>query len=242
MRAVVFDGPGRVGWPRSPIRACEAPGDAIVRVTPDGDLRLRPAFPPREGADRARRRDRARGGGRGGGGRRAGSGGSGRATASSPRSTSRAARAGSAHAARRRSARTSGTWAPGAFGGGLPGAQAEHVRVPVADVNLLEIPDEVDDERALFVGDVAHDGAVRGRRSHRSNPATTVAVVGVGSRRVLRDPGGPEPRGATRVRGRSGAGPARACRRRRRRAGRRRRGARGDGAGASERATGARTW
>ena len=33
----------------------------------------------------------------------------------------------------------------GPFGGDLPGAQAERVRVPFADTNLLAIPDAVDD-------------------------------------------------------------------------------------------------
>ncbi len=46
----------------------------------------------------------------------------------------------------------------GAFGGGLPGAQADLVRVPTADVNLLPVPDGIDDERALFVGDVLTTG------------------------------------------------------------------------------------
>lgn len=38
--------------------------------------------------------------------------------------------------------------------GGFAGGQAEYVRVPLADVNLLEIPDDVADERALFLSDV----------------------------------------------------------------------------------------
>src|SRR5207302_11235013 len=42
----------------------------------------------------------------------------------------------------------------GPFGGSLGGTQAELVRVPYADVNLLAIPDDMDDERALFVGDI----------------------------------------------------------------------------------------
>ena len=46
----------------------------------------------------------------------------------------------------------------GDYGGGLAGTQAEAVRVPLADANLLRIPDDVDDERALFAGDVATTG------------------------------------------------------------------------------------
>ncbi|KAJ0404580.1 hypothetical protein ATCC90586_004876 [Pythium insidiosum] len=37
--------------------------------------------------------------------------------------------------------------------GNLPGSQAEFVRVPFADVNLCAIPDDVPDEKALYVSD-----------------------------------------------------------------------------------------
>jgi threonine dehydrogenase-like Zn-dependent dehydrogenase len=67
----------------------------------------------------------------------------------------------------------------GAFGGGLAGAQAERVRVPVADVNLLGVPDEVDDERALFVGDVLTT-AVYATAIAEISAEDTVAIVGVG--------------------------------------------------------------
>jgi len=67
----------------------------------------------------------------------------------------------------------------GIFGGGLGGAQAERVRVPCADTNLLAVPDDVDDERALFLGDVLTTGyygaALSGIRD-----ADVVAVVGAG--------------------------------------------------------------
>ncbi|MFB3738007.1 MAG: alcohol dehydrogenase catalytic domain-containing protein [Candidatus Velamenicoccus archaeovorus] len=67
----------------------------------------------------------------------------------------------------------------GLFGGELGGAQAELVRVPRADVNLLRLPDELDDERAVFLGDVLttgyHGAAVAG-----IEPGDTVAVVGAG--------------------------------------------------------------
>jgi threonine dehydrogenase-like Zn-dependent dehydrogenase len=33
------------------------------------------------------------------------------------------------------------------FTGGFAGGQAEYVRVPLADVNLLEIPDDIPDEK-----------------------------------------------------------------------------------------------
>jgi 2-desacetyl-2-hydroxyethyl bacteriochlorophyllide A dehydrogenase len=67
----------------------------------------------------------------------------------------------------------------GPFGGDLPGAQAERVRVPFADTNLLAIPDEVDDERALFVGDVLTTG-VYGASLAAVTPEETAAVVGLG--------------------------------------------------------------
>ena len=67
----------------------------------------------------------------------------------------------------------------GLFGGSLPGTQAELVRVPVADVNLLPIPDDVDDERAVFVGDVLttafYAASIAG-----IGPTSTVAIVGAG--------------------------------------------------------------
>jgi threonine dehydrogenase-like Zn-dependent dehydrogenase len=40
------------------------------------------------------------------------------------------------------------------FTGGFPGGQAEYVRVPFGNVNLLPIPDDVSDERALYLSDV----------------------------------------------------------------------------------------
>ena len=40
------------------------------------------------------------------------------------------------------------------FTGGFAGGQAEYVRVPYGDVNLLQIPADVPDEKALYVSDV----------------------------------------------------------------------------------------
>ena len=67
----------------------------------------------------------------------------------------------------------------GAFGGGLPGAQAEFVRIPAADVNLLRVPDGVDDEHALFVGDVLTTGVYAAAISE-IEPDDVVAVIGSG--------------------------------------------------------------
>ena len=67
----------------------------------------------------------------------------------------------------------------GAAAGDLRGTQAEAVRVPRADYNLLAVPDDVDDERALFVGDVLTTGyygvALAGVEAGEG-----VAVVGCG--------------------------------------------------------------
>lgn len=67
----------------------------------------------------------------------------------------------------------------GIFGGGLGGAQAELVRVPAADVNLLAVPSGVADERALFAGDVLTTGFHAAARAD-IRPGETVAVVGAG--------------------------------------------------------------
>ena len=67
----------------------------------------------------------------------------------------------------------------GIFGGDLGGAQAELLRVPHADTNLLRIPDDLEDERALFLGDVLTTG-VYGAEVGAVGPGDTVAVVGAG--------------------------------------------------------------
>ncbi|KAI9817702.1 MAG: hypothetical protein M1832_004596 [Thelocarpon impressellum] len=40
------------------------------------------------------------------------------------------------------------------FAGGFAGGQAEYVRCPFADVNLLKVPDAIPDEKALFLSDI----------------------------------------------------------------------------------------
>jgi threonine dehydrogenase-like Zn-dependent dehydrogenase len=50
--------------------------------------------------------------------------------------------------------RTAGMFGYSHFTGGFAGGQAEYVRVPVGDVNLLAIPDDVPDEKALYLSDV----------------------------------------------------------------------------------------
>jgi threonine dehydrogenase-like Zn-dependent dehydrogenase len=67
----------------------------------------------------------------------------------------------------------------GPFGGGLGGTQAEAVRVPVADVNLLAIPEDMEDERALFLGDILTT-AFYGAAIADIQRDDTVAVIGAG--------------------------------------------------------------
>lgn len=49
---------------------------------------------------------------------------------------------------------TAGMFGYSHFTGGFAGGQAEYVRVPLGDVNLLRIPDDVPDEKALYLSDV----------------------------------------------------------------------------------------
>ena len=67
----------------------------------------------------------------------------------------------------------------GPFGGSLGGTQAELVRVPYADSNLMAIPPGLEDERALFVGDILTTGYY-GAAISGIQPGDTVAVVGAG--------------------------------------------------------------
>ncbi|GAA98245.1 uncharacterized protein L969DRAFT_85807 [Mixia osmundae IAM 14324] len=50
--------------------------------------------------------------------------------------------------------RTAGMLGYSHFTGGFSGGQSEYVRQPIADFNLLKIPDEVPDEKALYLSDV----------------------------------------------------------------------------------------
>jgi threonine dehydrogenase-like Zn-dependent dehydrogenase len=67
----------------------------------------------------------------------------------------------------------------GMFGGSLGGAQAELLRVPVADVNLLAVPEGLEDDRALFVGDALTTGVYAAGLAGITD-GDTVAVVGAG--------------------------------------------------------------
>lgn len=50
--------------------------------------------------------------------------------------------------------RTAGMLGYSHFTGGYAGGQAEYVRLPFGDVNLLKIPDNLSDEQVLFLSDV----------------------------------------------------------------------------------------
>jgi 2-desacetyl-2-hydroxyethyl bacteriochlorophyllide A dehydrogenase len=72
----------------------------------------------------------------------------------------------------------------GATLGSLPGAQAELVAVPSANLTLRRVPEGLSDEVALFAGDVAGTGyhAVCGdaARPQPLEPGSSVAVLGLG--------------------------------------------------------------
>lgn len=49
---------------------------------------------------------------------------------------------------------TAGMFGYSHFTGGFAGGQAEYVRVPYGDINLLKLPDDVPDEKGLYLSDV----------------------------------------------------------------------------------------
>jgi threonine dehydrogenase-like Zn-dependent dehydrogenase len=67
----------------------------------------------------------------------------------------------------------------GVLGGSLGGTQAERVRIPKARHNLLKVPDGMEDERAVFVGDILTTGYY-GAAIAGIETGDTVAVVGAG--------------------------------------------------------------
>ncbi len=68
-------------------------------------------------------------------------------------------------------------WVEG--GRGLHGAQAEAVRVPLADSTLVAVPEGAPLEEALFAGDVLSTGWF-GAESAGAGPGSAVAIVGCG--------------------------------------------------------------
>jgi threonine dehydrogenase-like Zn-dependent dehydrogenase len=65
------------------------------------------------------------------------------------------------------------------FSTALPGGQAEAVRVPFADVNLLPVPPALDDEQVLFLGDILPTGHMAAELAE-VGPGDTVVVFGCG--------------------------------------------------------------
>lgn len=65
------------------------------------------------------------------------------------------------------------------FSCGLPGGQAEAVRVPYADANLLAVPTDLDDERILFLSDILPTGHM-GAELAEVGPGDVVVVLGCG--------------------------------------------------------------
>jgi len=67
----------------------------------------------------------------------------------------------------------------GTFFGDLAGAQAEYVRVPNADLALHPLEPQLDDEQALFAGDIFTTG-LEVATEGGIHPGDTVAVIGCG--------------------------------------------------------------
>jgi threonine dehydrogenase-like Zn-dependent dehydrogenase len=65
------------------------------------------------------------------------------------------------------------------FSCSLPGGQAEAVRVPHADANLLRVPSDLDDERVLFLSDILPTGCM-GAELAEVGPGDVVVVFGCG--------------------------------------------------------------
>jgi threonine dehydrogenase-like Zn-dependent dehydrogenase len=63
--------------------------------------------------------------------------------------------------------------------GGYAGGQAEYVRVPFADVGALKVPDDLPDEKVLFLGDIFPTGYMAAENCG-IEPGDTVAVWGCG--------------------------------------------------------------
>ena len=63
--------------------------------------------------------------------------------------------------------------------GGYSGGQAEYLRVPMADVGPIKVPDNVTDEQALFLSDIFPTGYMAAVNA-RIEPGDTVAIWGCG--------------------------------------------------------------
>lgn len=63
--------------------------------------------------------------------------------------------------------------------GGYAGGQAEYVRVPFADIGPVKVPDSLDDEKVLFLSDILPTGYMAAENCN-IQPGDTVAVWGCG--------------------------------------------------------------
>lgn len=63
--------------------------------------------------------------------------------------------------------------------GAYPGGQAEYLRVPYADVGSVVIPDELPDEKVVFLSDIFPTGYM-GAENAQIQPGDTVAIWGCG--------------------------------------------------------------
>jgi threonine dehydrogenase-like Zn-dependent dehydrogenase len=63
--------------------------------------------------------------------------------------------------------------------GGIPGGQAEYVRVPFADIGPVKVPDGVPDEKVLFLSDILPTGWQAVQQAE-IGPGSTVAIFGAG--------------------------------------------------------------
>jgi threonine dehydrogenase-like Zn-dependent dehydrogenase len=63
--------------------------------------------------------------------------------------------------------------------GGFAGGQAEYARVPFADVGPIKVPEELSDEKVLFLSDIFPTGYM-GAEMSNIEPGDTIAVWGCG--------------------------------------------------------------
>jgi threonine dehydrogenase-like Zn-dependent dehydrogenase len=75
--------------------------------------------------------------------------------------------------------RTSAIFGYSHLTGGVPGGQAEYVRVPFADTNCLKVPDELPDEKALYLSDIVPT-AYFGTEMAEVKKGDTVGIWGLG--------------------------------------------------------------
>eukprot|EP01013_Petalomonas_cantuscygni_P009089 TRINITY_DN21862_c0_g1_i1.p2 TRINITY_DN21862_c0_g1~~TRINITY_DN21862_c0_g1_i1.p2 ORF type:complete len:414 (+),score=79.51 TRINITY_DN21862_c0_g1_i1:213-1454(+) len=63
---------------------------------------------------------------------------------------------------------------------GIPGCQAEYIRVPIADVNLLPVPEDVPDEKALYLSDIIPTSYHAAKDQAEVGEGRSVGIWGLG--------------------------------------------------------------